>query len=120
MKNLVLATFLCFCFVGLAHADNYETECDNGDFLTYSNQGHEHCYSRGESVTNNQTIINQKIERDDPVGVGVDLLLYTNPKADVVQEYKYDWQNEEHSTFTVVKTKVALWDVIKGFFKKGE
>ena len=54
--------------------------------------------------------------RDNPVGIGLDLILYENKKVllepQLVVESKYDFVNEEAAVFGVVK--VNLWKFFKG------
>jgi hypothetical protein len=57
-------------------------------------------------------------ERDNPAGVGADILIHETEHVDLVGEYKYDFENEEHSAFAVFKTKKSLVEIIKGFFNK--
>jgi len=59
-------------------------------------------------------------ERDNPIGVGADVLLVETENVDLVAEYKYDEPNQEHSIFLVFKTKKALWDYVKDLLNKGE
>ena len=64
-----------------------------------------------------QTIINYDVNRDDPLGLGVDMVVYEdeNPDAkleEVTIEARHDFENEETAVFGVIR-----WNVWK-FFKK--
>jgi hypothetical protein len=62
-------------------------------------------------------------ERKIEIGAGVDVTLFED-KAEaaiihkITEEYRYDWQNGEHSAYTVVH--VNLFQKIKNIFSKGE
>jgi len=63
-------------------------------------------------------------EKDTEAGVGADIVLWENETdkvkfiEEVVAEYKYDINNEDHSVYGVVR--LNLWQKIKGLFKKEE
>ena len=57
-------------------------------------------------------------EREDPAGVGADVLIHETENVDLVAEYKYDVQNEEHSIFGVFKTKKSLVDYVKALLNR--
>ena len=59
-------------------------------------------------------------DRETEVGIGADILIYSDSNVDIDQEYRYDFNNEEHATYTVVKTKKSVVSIVKGFFNKGE
>jgi len=121
MKNkisvLILAVFICVCFyIPTAYAEGYEVSNDCGFFETTSKQGHEHCYNDTDTIHHD--------DRDDPAGVGADVVVWQNDTdkltfiEEVVAEYRYDINNEEHSIFGVVR--INLWEKIKGLFSRGE
>jgi len=57
-------------------------------------------------------------EREDPAGVGADVLIHETENLDLVAEYKYDVQNEEHSIFGVFKTKKSLVEYVKALLNR--
>jgi hypothetical protein len=57
-------------------------------------------------------------EREDPAGVGADILVHETENLDLVAEYKYDVNNEEHSIFGVFKTKKSLVEYAKALINK--
>ena len=57
-------------------------------------------------------------EREDEAGIGVDVLVYETKDVDLVAEYKYDFNNEGHSIYGVLKTKKSLVEIVKGFLNR--
>jgi len=84
--------------------------CDDGEKKTGKTWYHQHCYTDKDTHA----------DRDDPSGVGIDLLITEGKNVDFVAEYRHDFNNDENSIFGVFKTKKALWDIVKGLFNKGE
>jgi hypothetical protein len=56
--------------------------------------------------------------REDALGVGADVLIHETESVDLVAEYKYDFENEEHSAYAVFKTKKSLVEYIKALFNR--
>jgi hypothetical protein len=57
-------------------------------------------------------------ERETAAGVGADVLIHETENVDLVAEYKYDVNNEEHSIFGVFKTKKSLVEYLKALKEK--
>ena len=58
-------------------------------------------------------------ERDDQAGIGVDVLVHETEHADVVAEYKIDFNNDnEQSVYGVVRTKTSLVELAKKLVNK--
>ena len=57
-------------------------------------------------------------DRDDPAGVGIDLLITEGENLDFVAEYRHDFNNNEDSIFGVFKTKKSLWSIVKSIFNR--
>ena len=58
----------------------------------------------------------EKYDPDNEIGIGADVLLHETEDIDIVQEYKYDFSNENHATYTVFKTKRSIFSLISGLF----
>jgi len=56
--------------------------------------------------------------RDNPYGVGADVLIHRTEHVDLIAEYKYDINNEEHSIFGVFKTTTSIVEFVRDFFGK--
>jgi hypothetical protein len=121
MRNFVLV--LCFLVCGYATAyatevnsgvncgSNPETSYQSSKTRSGSND-HKHCYNDNDTHAKNN--------REDPAGVGIDLLIHETDNYDFLAEYKRDFNNNENSIFGVIKTKKSLVELIKSFFNKGE
>lgn len=123
MKKLIIISAIALCFLFYIGSTAYASEeegykdCTSPPATSTNGKNvshlHEHCYTRTKDTIHHDHL-------KDPKGVGADVLLVETEKVDLVAEYKYDFENEQHSVFGVFKTKTALWDIIKGFFNKGE
>jgi hypothetical protein len=119
MKYKILVLALCFLLYGYSTSasegssgvscSGLETSYQSSKTRPGSND-HKHCYEDKNTQNN----------REDPAGVGIDLLIHETESFDLVAEYKRDFNNNENSIFGVIKTKRSLVDIIKGFFNKGE
>ena len=63
-------------------------------------------------------------ERRNPLGVGADVILHEGSEGELLNkvhgEYRWDWQNDEHSVFAIVTTKLEdVWGAIKGLVNRG-
>jgi hypothetical protein len=114
----LLALFVAVCFMGCAgDADARGNPCDSplGAIL---NDCSPHTVD-----TDTDTWRDERKENSE-YGVGLDVVIWENEtgKADVIEEvvaeYKYDINNDDHQVYTVVR--LNLWQKIKGLFNKGE
>ena len=106
MTKNILILLICFflCLPLTAYASgNPSPGCKDGNGYTENTFYHQHCYKDTDTHA----------KRDDPAGVGIDLLLFEGNSADMVAEYRHDFNNKEDTIFGVIKTKVSLWDMIK-------
>ena len=111
MRKLIFA-ILCFSifFCGQTAYAGGEKTCDNSNFWNaVANECSPHTIDTDTHA-----------DRDDPAGVGIDVLIHETDSFDFVAEYKRDFNNNENSIFGVIKTKKSLVELIKGFFNKGE
>jgi len=106
-KLMVLAVVIAFLALPMAFAE----ESGGADY----NSPNGHADGLADFLNNQDCIdhTHQIPERDNPVGVGVDLTVYQNnaETVAVVIEEKYDTQNEENSVFAVCQ--VNLWKMFK-------
>jgi hypothetical protein len=108
---LMLILAVCFIVVGKAEARGNWDPCSS---------------HIGSKIWNSCIEIEK---RRNEIGVGVDVIVYEGEEGDLLNkvtgEYKYDWQNGEHSAYAVATTKLSdikahvkeLWGKI---FNKGE
>lgn len=57
-------------------------------------------------------------ERRNPVGLGADVVLFEGAEGEVLDqvhtEYRWDFQNDEHSVFAVATTKLEdVWNAVQ-------
>lgn len=120
MKKIIIASivsaFLLAC--SFAHADYEEVDCE-GLSVTTSEIGHEHCYLDTDTDTDTDT--NTHADRDDPAGVGADVVIWQSSNSEalleeVVTEYRYDANNKEHSVFGVFRINLfkKVKDLLNG------
>jgi len=103
MKNLLLAASVLVFSASVAFADSTSGPSYSNSYLD-KYLSHTHQYD--------------KYDHDNEAGAGVDVLLYDDDNIDLVQEYKYDFSNDSHATYTVVKTKVSVFSLVKGWLGK--
>ena len=109
MRKLIsIALFACLCVWATPNAfANGEVNCESGWKSYVYNECSPHTVD---------TIHHDHL--DDPLGVGADVLIHETESIDLVAEYKYDFENEQHSLFAVFKTKKSLVDYIKDLFNR--
>jgi len=104
MRKLMIAV-ICGLFIVCAH-----TAFASGGSST-SCEGY-----KGKLL--NRCVGHPASDREDPAGVGADVLIHETEHVDLVAEYKYDVNNEEHSIFGVFKTKKSLVEYVKALFNR--
>jgi hypothetical protein len=112
MKQLIsVALFACLCVWAVPNAfASGKNPCENRYLKYIYNECSPHTVDTDT----------HRDAREDPIGVGADVLIHETEALDLVAEYKYDFENEEHSVFAVFKTKKSLVDYIKALFNRGE
>jgi hypothetical protein len=110
MERLTLAVLAVVLTASVAHAGYNEDPCQFEYFSQFVNE----C-----GVDANDMREERKIE----IGAGVDVTLFEDKSEaaiidKITEEYRYDWQNGEHSAYTVVH--INLFAKIKGLFSKGK
>ena len=106
MKKLMIAV-VCGLFVVCAHTA----------FASYEHSNSCEGY-KGKLLNACHKVVHP--EREDPAGVGADVLIHETESLDLVAEYRYDVNNEEHSIFGVFKTKKSLVEYVKALLNRGE
>ena len=118
MKKIILITALFLMVTVVARAETTskgDYPLVGGSTHTTAIREHVHQYINTDTNTDTNTMRNK---RETPLGVGADILLTEHKYVDTEAEYKYDFNNEEHSAFLVVKTKKSLWSIVKNLFTK--
>jgi hypothetical protein len=110
MKKLFLIALLVVS-VGIIGCDKAE-----------ASKKYDPCQSKHFSkIINECGIDNVHEKKDTAVGVGVDITLYEDKSEGAIidrisEEYRYDWNEGEHSAFTVFR--VNIWKHVKKLVKK--
>jgi len=106
MKRLVFLIAFSLCFIGSVRAETVQVK-DSHFF---------HSHIRNVTV-HDKTIDTDTHKADDgrEIGVGADVLIIESKHVDLVGEYRFDWENSDHTVYAVFKTKKSLVDYIKGF-----
>jgi accessory colonization factor AcfC len=74
------------------------------------------CYPHHEKTVDTDT---WRDEWDDEAGIGADILIHETKHADIVAEYKVDFNNDNHqSIYGVVRTKTSIVELVKKAIKK--
>lgn len=100
--KLVLAMLLTLCFVSFALAE----ETGGSTYASPNGEVSQEfldCINSQEYLDHTHQY--DKTDRDNPMGLGVDAIVWQNEAKNVAVEVqeKYDIQNEENSVFAVVK-----------------
>jgi hypothetical protein len=101
MRIVAICLLIAILFVPTAYAGEYSNSCDG---------------YKGKLLNRCHKVVHP--ERDDPAGIGVDVLVHETKHADIVAEYKRDFNNNEHSIFGVVRTKTSVVELAKKLVKK--
>ena len=106
MKKVLLAVVILMLMSGVAMAHGKKDVCDTPMGEIYN-----------KCAVDNDTVSDKK---NMEMGVGLDLVLYEDAVAEIdykiTGEYRYDWQNVEHTAYVVATIK--LKDIINKFKKE--
>jgi hypothetical protein len=114
MKKVIILVLAGLLVGSYAYAETVEIEYFDKDAHKY----HNHDATRTTEVTVHDKTTDTSNKPESELGVGADVLIHETERADIVAEYKYDFQNESHSAYLVVKTKKSLVDYIKALLGK--
>jgi len=109
MKKLFMIV-LCLAVAGVIGCSKGSQEVSAGEYSS-SCEGY-----KGKLL--NRCVGHPDNSREDPAGVGADVLIHETEHLDLVAEYKYDVNNEEHSIFGVFKTKKSIVEYVKALFNR--
>ncbi len=110
MFNKLMIVAMCGLFIVCAH-----TAFANGSY------GCDSYIGKYLNECSPHTVDTDTIQHDhsgDALGVGADVLIHETDNVDLVVEYKYDFENESHSTYAVFKTKKSLVEYIKALLNR--
>ncbi len=115
MKTVILIT-MCLAIATVCYAEttggqNFSSPngCVDDDFIAFLNDQ--------EYIDHNHQYVVPETDRNDPYGIGADVIIWENESKNVALEVqgKYDYPNKETSGFLVAK--INLWEMLK---KKAE
>ena len=105
MKKVLLTVVILMLMSGVAMAHGKKDVCDTPMGEIYN-----------KCAVDNDTVSDKK---NMEMGVGLDLILYQDTiegiSYTITGEYRYDWQNVEHTAYVV--TTIRLADIINKFKK---